>query len=273
MDNLAVNERYFEILISRSVKTIFGSGFQVSAHQMTVPSGRIDLLLSENENALHVLEIKKGNAVPSSVDQALLYTEDVQKFTSKIVQGWVVSHGFKEKTRSYAQTKNIRTLAISEDDCAGLIAENGLTEIELTGKRVLPGILIGGGVQAYKKNSVPHEIAVSELSQETASFLSSLLSNPSFTSASGKNQTTIVYKGIKIGGFNRTAKHVFITSALVLKLSDREILAQKGFVERQKTQESSSHVHVYWTNKLSAISEIRYVVEYFCAEIDRRLYV
>lgn len=268
-----MNERYFEILISRSVEKIFGSGFQVSAHQMTVPSGRIDLLLSENDNALHVLEIKKGNAVPSSVDQALRYTADVQRYTSKIVQGWVVSHGFKEYTMIYAQDKNIRTLAISEDRCAALIAENGLTEIELTGKRVLPGILIGGGVQTYKKNSVPHEIAVSELPQETASFLSLLLSNLSFTSASGKNQTTIVYKGIKIGGFNRSHKHVFITSALVLSRTDRELLIQNGFVERQKTQESSSHVHVYWTNKLSAINEIRVVVEYFCAEIDRRLYV
>ena len=110
-----MNERYFEILISRSVTKIFGSDFQVSAHQMTVPSGRIDLLLSEKNRALHVLEIKKGNAVPSSVDQALRYTEDVQKFTSKIVQGWVVSHGFKEGTKSYAQTKNIKTLAIPED--------------------------------------------------------------------------------------------------------------------------------------------------------------
>ena len=268
-----MNERYFEILISRSVKEIFGSGFQVSAHQMTVPSGRIDLLLSENDSALHVLEVKKGNAVPSSVDQALRYTEDVQRFTNKNVQGWVISHGFKEKTKIYAQTKNIKTLAISEDACAELIAENGLTEIELTGKRVLPGILIGGGVQTYKKNSVPHEIAVSELPLDTASLLSSLVANPNFTSASGKNQTSIVYKGIKLGGFNRTARHVFITSALVLKLSDREILTQNGFVERQKTQESSSHVHVYWTHKLSAINEIRRVVEYFCAEIDRRLYV
>ncbi|SDX94967.1 hypothetical protein SAMN05444358_1197 [Ruegeria halocynthiae] len=85
-------------------------------------------------------------------------------------------------------------------------------------------------------------------------------------------QIAIIYKGVKIGGINRGHKHNFISSNIILDGADEAVLINNGFVRKTKTQASSSHVHVYWINKIDDVEGLDNVLVHFSTSIDRRLF-
>ncbi len=266
------SERYFEILLSRSVKHVFGEEYSLVAQQLTLPSGRIDLLLEHRDGAKHVIEVKKDRAKSDAVDQVSRYVDDFKSQGAKIVYGWVVANEIPEQTDRYARDNEIRTLAIPERGYPAIMAASGISEEELLGKRVEAGILIGGGVQSFRKNAVPLEHAVSELGTDMRAYVLHQLSAGTFDFQSGKMQIAIIYKGVKIGGINRGHKHNFISSNIILDREDEAVLASNGFKRITKTQAGSSHVHVYWKNNIDNVEALHNVLAHFSASIDRRLF-
>lgn len=266
------SERYFEILLSRATKHVFGEQYKLVAQQLTLPSGRIDLLLQHRNGTKHVIEVKKDRAKADAVDQVIRYVLDFRQQGAKSVQGWVVANEIPEQTATYARQKHVRTLAIPEYKYAAIMAASGVSEEELLGQRIQAGTLIGGGVQSFQKNSVPLEAAVRELNPELRSFVMQELKLGTFYFNSGKMQISIIYKGVKIGGINRGHKHNFISSNIVLNDLDRAVLAENGFIRTTKTQKTSSHTHVYWKNSINDVTALKNVLNHFSRSIERRLY-
>ncbi|SDX94997.1 Protein of unknown function DUF91 [Ruegeria halocynthiae] len=165
------SERYFEILLSRSVTHVFGDGYSLVAQQLTLPSGRIDMLLQHQDGTKHVIEVKKDKAKPDAVDQVTRYVEDFKLQGADIVQGWVVANEIPEKTDIYAKGNKVRTLAIPESDYLEIMTASGISDQELLGKRVEASILIGGEVQSFRKNEVPLEDAVTELNADMRAYV------------------------------------------------------------------------------------------------------
>ena len=266
------SERYFEILLSLSVTYTFGSRYSLVAQQLTLPSGRIDLLLQHRGGAKHVIEVKKDKAKPDAVDQVIRYVEDFKLQGAEIVRGWVVANEIPKQTELYAIKNNIRTLAIPEKDYTAIMTAANVSEEDLLGKRVQAGILIGGGVQSFTKNSVPIEDAVTELSADLRAYVMNKRSAGTFEFQSGKMQIAITYKGVKIGGINRVHKQNYISSNIILDGADEAALINNGFVRITKTQGSSTHMHVYWKNRINEVQALDNVLTHFSASIERRLF-
>lgn len=266
------NERYFEILLSRAVPIVFGDHFSLIAQQLTLPSGRVDLLLQDNAGAKHIVEVKKDQAKLEAVLQVMRYVADFRQIANTPVFGWVVANSIPQQTKLFADENGIGCLAVPFDQYGAIMQQAGLTEPELMGERVQQGILMGGGVQQFRANAVTFDEAASLLPEPTQAFVRTLAQTEYFSFACGKMQMAIIFKGIKIGGFNRSHRHVFISSNIVLDAQDEAALDSNGFVMVRKTQESSTHMHVYWKTGLTQIAGTQRVIEHFCRSIDRRLF-
>lgn len=266
------NERYLEILLTRSIPSVFGKDYSLVAQQLTLPSGRLDFVLEHINGSKHIIELKKDNAKPDAVDQVLRYLQDYQSLYKGHVCGWVVANGIPPETKEYAEFKKVKTLAVPTNTYSNIMSSVGLTESDLLGQRVQAGILIGGGVQNFRKNAVPFEMAIGELEDKVKIFVLSLREEDKFEFTCGKMQIVITYKGVKIGGINRSHRQNFVTSNIVLNSSDESILIDNGFTMIRKTQKSSSHIHVYWKNKIGATNEMRNVINYFSNSIEQKLF-
>ena len=64
-----MNERQMEIIISRGIDLVLGSGHELKAQQVGVGDGRLDLLVSRPNGAPVVVELKKGRLASSHVEQ------------------------------------------------------------------------------------------------------------------------------------------------------------------------------------------------------------
>lgn len=266
------SERYFEILVSRAPEIVFGAGFKLIAQQLTLPSGRVDLLLEDDAGTKHLVELKKDIAKPEAVRQVFRYLEDFRRLYSGLVCGWVVGNGISAEARTLAETCGVRVLAVAEADYPKISAAKGIDEAELLGDRIVSGVVIGGGVQNFRANGVELEAALSELDGPVRDFAAGLLLREGFSLNSGKMQIAVIYRGVKIGGINRGHKHIFISSNIVLDQQDVETLVESGFRRITKTQARSSHVHVYWKIALDSTHSADKVFNHFSTMIDRRLF-
>ncbi len=266
------SERYLEILIARAPEQIFGAGFAVAAQQLTLPSGRVDLLLSGPKDTRHLVEVKKAAAKREAVDQVLAYLADFKAAHRGNVRAWIVANEIPDGVRDYAASNGVETKAIPEAFYGAIIERSGLSESDLLGKRVLAGVIMGGGVQRFPKNSVPLHLAVAELPDDVARLLNDLLSYSDFAAESGKMQIALSYKGVKIGGINRGHRHIFISGNVALDQKDASILLGAGFARTTKTQASSSHTHVYWKCGFSRCVSAHAVFVHFSKSIDARVF-
>lgn len=266
-----MNERYFEILISRAVPHIFGHNFRLTAQQLSLTSGRLDLLVEDHRKKKHVVEVKKGAAVISAVDQVRGYVADFARDAGIVAQGWVVANKIPEQTRLFAELHSIRTMAISFEECQTIKSSLGLSESELLGKRIERGTLFGGGVREFKKNAVTFEIAATGMPAMTANLAGRILAKPFYKLPSGLMQTVVVYRGIKLGGFNRKHKHFYISTGVVLSEKHAQELKNLGFVFKTKTQSSSTHEHTWWSVPLDAVGPSESAISFFSSVVDERL--
>lgn len=264
------SERYFEILVSLAPDVIFGPNYKVIAQQLTLPSGRIDLLLEDDSGHKHIVEIKKDVAKPDAVKQVLRYVRDYREVYSGVVYGWVVANKISDAALSLAATEGVRTLYVPEMDYMSILAKKGISEELLFGDRVQPGVLMGGGVQKFNSTISDLDVVAERLPEVTGGYLRELLSRSGISFTHGKLQTAIIYKGVKIGGVN--GLHFFVSTNIVTDQKDEAVLQGSGFVRRQKTQASSSHMHVYWTLKPTEIVSADKVISHFVRKIDRILF-
>ena len=266
------SERYLEVLVSRAPEIVFGAGYRLIAQQLTLPSGRVDLVLGDEAGTKHLVELKKDIAKPEAVDQVQRYMEDYRRRSTGKVVGWVVANGISPAAQQVASTVGIRTLAVPEAAYAGIRRAKNLSDADMFGDRVLPGILMGGGVQSFPTNGTSLEAALSELQEPVRGYVASLSRRKGFDLACGKMQIAVIYKGVKIGGLNRAHRHIFVSSNIVLGEEDERQLQANGFVRVTKTQASSAHVHVYWKAGLSETSAADRVFKHFCSKIDDILF-
>lgn len=71
-----MNERHTEIIVSRSVELVLGSGQELITQQVGVGYGRLDLVVSRPIGTRMVMELKKGRMASSNVEQVRVYAAD-----------------------------------------------------------------------------------------------------------------------------------------------------------------------------------------------------
>jgi len=242
-----MHERAFEILVRHCLEDIFEVGWRLIAQQLSLPSGRLDLLVADNFDNRHLLELKKGGASIAAIAQASRYSEDLSVLLDgATVTPWVVAHEIPTRVAEHAAIAGVKTLAISNASCEQLMMARGLCERDLLGDRRAPGVLHGGSGKAGLWETVDNEEAFRDMPDSMASLLRQLESAPHFIAQSGKMQTAIYYRGVKLGGVNRMHRHCYVSEGVVLRNEFAEFLLQHGFQRKRKTQASSSHEHIWW---------------------------
>lgn len=263
------SERYLEILVSRSVSIVFGEGFHLLAQQLTLPSGRVDLLLEDDVGCKHIVELKKDCAKVEAVDQVYRYLEDFRSLFSTQAVGWVCANEISPSAKARADHLGVRTISIPEKDYRRIMLAANLTTPALFGVRVVDGVLKGGGVQKFNKNGAVLGDAVALLPETAQRILITLGQSTNVAFEAGKLQVVVIFRGIKIGGVNRL--HCYISSNVVLDENDASVLREHGFDRITKTQSGSSHTHVYWKSKLSNLNGVKKAFEHFFTMIELRL--
>lgn len=250
-----MNERSFEILVRQCAEVIFCSGWQLIAQQLSLSSGRLDLLFLDAESQRHVVELKKGRAKLDAITQTVRYAEELSNLLDgAVVVPWLVAHEIPVNVRAHASQLGVRTRAVSNAECEVLMKSSGLGERELFGVRRAEGVLHGGAGRGGIWGKVDNDVAYSSLPQEMASVLRDLEKRKNFLVRSGAMQTVVHYRGVKLGGVNRVHRggHGYISEGVVLGGEFSMLLENLGFRRMTKTQSGNSHEHIWW--EISAIS-------------------
>ena len=79
--------------------------------EQVVDAGRIDIVATDAQGNLVVVELKAGNAEPESVAQLLAYMATVPRREGQEVRGILVAHGFAQRVRYAARAIPNVTLA------------------------------------------------------------------------------------------------------------------------------------------------------------------
>jgi hypothetical protein len=267
-------ERSLEIIVRRCPTEIFEEGWQLRAQQLSIPSGRIDLLFSDNSGTRHVVELKKGTASCHAIEQVLEYAKDLSRELdgTKIIP-WVVAHGIPDKVANRAKEMGVSIKAIPLKMCAEIAERQGILDADLIGKRKDGSVISGGGSKRGLRNLVPNEKAYASMPINIADLLRKAEIRPHVDIASGGMQTVIHYRGVKIGGVNR--KHrggvAYISFGVVLTPEHEKRLSRLGFVAMTKTQNSSKHEHVWWEISWFQSSNFFHAVEDAMVLIDKAL--
>ena len=244
-----MTERQFEIIVSRSTETLFGSGWKVAAQQLNLPTGRLDIMLSDNRDMRHILELKKGKANNSAIVQVLGYANDLTLINRVKYIPWVVAHEIPIKIQKLCETQDVKYLAVSEDKCYELMKQNDLVEKDLLGARKVDGVIYGGGGGKKKglRTTVPNAIAFKRLPGMVRDIIEDLEKKDGIEIFSGDLQIVVFYAGVKLLGVNR--KHrggsVYVSTGLVLSKEDEELLKKLGFI-RMSMVIANKHEHVWW---------------------------
>jgi len=179
-------ERAFEIIVRLCPEEIFGKGWELRAQQLSLPSGRIDLLLTDNKGVRHVVELKKGCATRKAIEQVLGYAGDLShKLNCVDVVPWVVAHEIPSKVASYAAEAGVHTKAVSLQECKEIVERNGITEGDLLGRRKDGSVISGGSPKRGLRNRVPNEIAYADMPIEMADVLRKMEKHSHMDIASG----------------------------------------------------------------------------------------
>ena len=242
-----MNERQLEIMVRRCPEAVFGAGFELVAQQLSLPSGRIDLLLKDATGTRHVVELKKGRATRAALQQVLAYSHDLSVEAGVLVIPWVVAHEIPPAVESEANSQNVRVLAVSIDACYALCEEFGIVESDLIGSRK-GSVISGGGSKWGLRSLVDNEEVFSVLPLDVTSALRQLTHTKHVDVVSGGMQTVVFYRCCKVGGYNRQHRggHFYVANGVVIQSELAEKLSGLGFLRRSKVQSGSSHEHVWW---------------------------
>lgn len=269
-----MNERTLEIIVRSCPEDVFGPGWRLRAQQLSLPSGRIDLLFVDGEESLQLVELKKGRATPASIDQVLAYKHDLEnELDGSAITPWVVAHDISIRTERRAAESGVRVLALSLQKCAAIAENRGITERDLLGQRWDGTVISGGGAKRGLRHPVPNEEAYAKMPPTMAGWLRKLEHDTHMDVASGGMQTVLHYRGVKLGGVNRTSRGgvAYIASGVVLAPSHEQALHELGFRRMTKTQRGSSHEHIWWEILSSRVESFARAIDNACALVDRTL--
>jgi hypothetical protein len=264
-----VLERTLEIALSRYPELIDES-FTLVGQQLATSAGILDLLFKDRGGNLHLVEVKKGPATLEAVSQVIRYVERYAAEGRNAVP-WVVAHSVPSTVAIYARDHGVRTRAISIDAVERFLVERRTSLAQLmTLRRRTPGALTGGAGDLWRQ--VDSEVAYAEISGDIAAVLRELATAPQFTLKTGAMQTTIWYRGVKLGGYNR--KHRggvgYVTSGIISP-AIRASLEQLGFVWIEKHQSGNSHVHTWMEIPSSHAVEFARGLEQVRTAVEKKL--
>lgn len=249
-------ERSLEIVCVNAPQRIFGAEWSVIAQQLCLPSGRLDILLSNEAGSIQVVELKKGSANLAAFSQVNRYKKDLESaFPSINVMACVLAHEVPEKVRLAAHNMGISYIELQMKEIDAIRHEFEIDDLALIGKRKIQGILSGGHSRKSKAARAPNSEAYQTMPECVKSHLISLENSENFCVYSMQMQTIILYREIKLGGINR--KHrggcAYIASGVVNAEAIASKLLDLGFREMH---DGRSH---YWYetgwNNCSGIKE------------------
>jgi hypothetical protein len=271
-----VLERSLEILVRLCASDLFSRDWTLIAQQLSLPSGRLDLLFIDGDRRRQLVELKKGRAGPDAIEQVLSYADDVSRLLDGVPPvPWVVAHEIPNAVAILAASRGVRTLAADQARCEALIRDRGLTEADLLGARREGGVLHGGGAKGGLRSPVDNSVAFLSMPDEIAAFLTQLEKTPFVDVRSGGMQTVIHYRGVKLGGVNR--KHRggvgYISEGVVLHEAFVEHLHRLGFRRMTKTQVDSGHEHIWWEISSTRTDEFEEATRLAREVVDRALHI
>lgn len=269
-----MHERSLEILVRHCVESIFDVGWNLIAQQLTLPSGRIDLLFSDGLHQRQVVELKKGRAKKEAVHQVLRYAVDLSDLLDGTsVSPWVLAHEIPNDVEAYASSVGVRTRAVSVAECEELVKAYGLSEKDLLGIRRAEGVLHGGSGGGGVWRSVPNAEAYLEMPHQMAALLRSFETQDHFILRSGAMQTVIHYRGVKLGGVNRKhgGGHGYISEGVVLRHDTALLLERLGFSRKTKIQAGSDHEHIWWQLPIQEADSFGKAIHHAVDVVDRSL--
>ena len=252
-------EREFEILLRTHPKEFLPNDWLLKAQQLSLDSGRLDMLYTDAKSTLHIVELKKGLAPKASVDQVLRYAADIRiKIKKTDVVPWIIANEISLSTITYANSFAVKTLAIPLTKIYQVIEKKNILASDLKIGRLGKGVLHGGSGGVRANQLVDNEIIFSEISPDVAHILREINTIDDIEMTSGGMQTSIKYKGIKLGGYNR--KHrggcAYISTGVIINKEIEFLLKTLNFTRMAKTQKGSSHEHVWWEVKSNHIKSL-----------------
>ena len=267
-------EREFEILIRTLPRAFLPSGWVLIAQQLSLPSGRLDMLYLDKAGVRHVVELKKGKAPKSTVEQVLNYANDLRTQSKKAsVVPWIIANEIPETTVNYANKNKVRTLEITTEKCFEVMRKKKITARDLFGKRLGKGVLHGGSGGVRKNSITDNKEVFKEVGSEIAKVLRSIDRKRGVEMFSGGMQTTVIYKGVKLGGYNRKHRggHAYITDGVVINTYTEKNVERLGFRRMAKSQKTSSHQHVWWELSAKNIGAFEAAIELAIDIVDETL--
>lgn len=197
-------ERSLEIVCVNVPDQIFGPEWKVIAQQLTLPSGRLDILLSDSNGTMCVVELKKGSANTDALNQVLRYQNDLKlSFPENNVTSCVLAHSVPLETSRKASEMGIQCIELTLAEIDQIRLEFNLDDALLIGTRKIKGIISGGQNRKPNTSIISNESAFSEMPECLRILMSDLEKTANFRIYSMKMQTMILYHEIKIGGINR----------------------------------------------------------------------
>ena len=241
-----MNERQMEIIVSRGIERVLGTGHELKAQQVGVRGGRLDLLVSRPDGALMVVELKKGRLAKSHVQQVRSYAEGLSTDARMNAKAIVIVNDASPRMIDFAKMQGVYVQTISESRLSELAYQIGLSESDLLGQRRNGGVLFGGG--SGLRTSVPLQDALTECPDAISGLVTSL--DAAFRHSrfrAGTSQIVLHYRGIKIGGLNRRERggHTYVSTGVVLSAEHEAALDGNRF-SREARNTTGKHEHIWW---------------------------
>jgi hypothetical protein len=236
-------ERSLEIICVNAPGRVFGCQWIVIAQQLSLPSGRLDILLSDNAESIQVIELKKGSANISALEQVARYKLDLENsFPKKNVLASILANSIPESVRRKANQMGITCIELPMQQIDQIRQEFGIDDSILLGNRKIQGILYGGQTRKLQAGSVSNAEAYQAMPECIRKYLVTLEESENFRIYSMKMQTVILYREIKVGGINRIHRGgcAYIASGVVNAVQIANTLEALGFKEMN---DGRSH---YW---------------------------
>ena len=270
----AMNERQMEIIVSRGIDRVLGTGHQLQAQQVGVGGGRLDLLVSRPDGTRMVVELKKGRLARKHVEQVRRYAEALSTDAQMNAEAMLIVNEASPRMLDFAGQGGVHVETISESRLSELAKQIGLSEPELLGDRRKDGVLFGGG--SGLRTSVPLQAALAECPEPIRSLVNSLDAGFSHSQfRAGTSQIVLHYSGIKVGGLNRRERggHTYVSTGVVLSAEHEVVLESNRFFQMTRNT-TGMHDHVWWELRWNGSEYARQsnkVFRYFFKVIDEAL--
>ncbi len=121
----------------------------------------------------------------------------------------------------------------------------------------------------FGKNAVSFEDALLSMDEDCTAFFKEIDARPGIEIISGAMQSTIVYKGVKVGGLRRNNPVFYILSGLVVDRETEDTILNHGFRKRLKQSKSDHHQHIWYESKVSNVRGMQAACSDQFGRIDR----